>query len=166
MRKMIMDILLCKGLSLLKFCLIIIADTISLLCSHAAASYGHAEIIEFLVRHAGAIIDIRDEEGDTPLLFCEKPEIYELLVSLGADAGARNTEGQGIVEKAVEDENEELVEYLINKGIINDADFIQKLRAAFESAGMEEFNGQFSMEEGDEGEEDEDDEEDSENHAA
>lgn len=123
---------------------------------HAAASYAHTEIIEFLVKEAGAIVDIRDNDGDTPLLFVEKPEIYELLISLGADAGVRNNNGENIVDKVVEDENEEMVEYLINLGVIGDTSLIEKLREHFANGGMEEFTGEYTvMEEDDEDAEDE-----------
>jgi ankyrin repeat protein len=83
---------------------------------HAAVSYGHADLITMLLIK-GATIDIRDEEGDTPLLVCEKPEILELLVENGADISVRNAEGEGIVEKCVQDENETMCEYLVDKGI-------------------------------------------------
>lgn len=117
---------------------------------HAAASYNQPEIIEFLIKEAGATVDIRDNDGDTPLLFVEKPEIYELLLSLGADPTIRNNNGEGLVEKVVEDENEEMVEYLINRGVIGDTSLIEKLRVHFASGGAEEFNGEYAMEEDDE----------------
>lgn len=125
---------------------------------HAAASYNQTEIIEFLIKEAGATVDIRDNDGDTPLLFVEKPEIYELLLSLGADPTIRNNNGESLVEKVVEDENEEMVEYLISRGIIGDTALIEKLREHFASGGMEEFNGEYAMMEED-GEEEGDEEE-------
>jgi hypothetical protein len=125
---------------------------------HAASSYEQLEIIELLVKEAGAIVDIRDSDGDTPLLFAEKPSVYELLISLGADPNARNNENEGIVEKAFEDENEELLEYLISQGVISNPEDIEKLRRGFQGNGMEEDDGEDDGEqEGDE----EDDREDS-----
>lgn len=59
------------------------------------------------MKEAGATVDIRDNNGDTPLLFVEKPEIYELLVSLGVDARVRNNRDENVVDKVVGDENEE-----------------------------------------------------------
>lgn len=125
---------------------------------HAAASYNQTEIIEFLVKEAGATVDIRDNDGDTPLLFVEKPEIYELLLTLGADPTIRNNSGESLVEKVIEDENEEMVEYLINRGIIGDTGLIVKLREHFASGGMEEFNGEYAIMEEDDEEEGGDDE--------
>jgi hypothetical protein len=69
-------------------------------CRHAAASYAHSYIIEILVKEAGATVDIRDNDG---ILFVEKPEIYELLVSLGADASGRNSSDENVVDKVVGD---------------------------------------------------------------
>mmetsp|Transcript_32154 Transcript_32154/g.54221 ORF Transcript_32154/g.54221 Transcript_32154/m.54221 type:complete len:84 (-) Transcript_32154:384-635(-) len=39
---------------------------------HAAASYGHMEVINYLLS-VGADVNLRDEDGDTPLLVCESP---------------------------------------------------------------------------------------------
>lgn len=130
---------------------------------HAAASYAHTDIIEFLVKEAGATVDIRDNDGDTPLLFVEKPEVYELLIALGADANVRNTNGEGLVEKVIDDENEEMVEYLISKGIIGDTSVIEKLREQFANGGVPEFNGDFTVMEEDEENEQEEEAEQTEN---
>lgn len=89
---------------------------------HAAASYGEMEILEYLLS-VGANIALRDEDGDTPLLVSEKPEIFQRLIQAGADPHATNTEGHGIVDKAVEDDNEELINYLKENGYITDPNF-------------------------------------------
>ncbi len=130
--------------------LVVYCVRICFLSRHAAASYGQTEIIDFLVKEAGAIVDIRDTDGDTPLLFVEKPEVFELLVSLGADITVRNSNGEGLVDKVVDDENEEMVEFLINRGIIGDTSLIEKLRVQFANGGMEEFNGEYNMDEDEE----------------
>lgn len=90
------------------------------LFSHAAVSYGHADLIEFLLS-SGADLNLRDIDGDTPLLVCEEPEIFELLIQHGANAEDVNSEGEGILEKALQDENENLIAFLIvNQYISND----------------------------------------------
>jgi hypothetical protein len=81
---------------------------------HAAASYGHTELIEFLLS-AGATVDLEDADGDTPLLCAEEPEVFELLVRHGADRLKRNKQGEGIFEKLLDDENEVMMKYVIEK---------------------------------------------------
>lgn len=105
---------------------------------HAAASYGEAEIIQFLVEF-GADVNIRDNDGDTPLLITEKPDIFELLLKLGADFNAVNMSGQGVVEKVIEDEIEEMIEYFITKEIITDSALIARLREGFVMGGEKNF---------------------------
>jgi ankyrin repeat protein len=80
---------------------------------HAAVSYGHADLIEFLLDN-GANISLRDVDGDTPLLMCEEPDIFELLLRRGANPLDTNNEGECLLEKAIEDENEILIGYLIS----------------------------------------------------
>lgn len=89
---------------------------------HAAASYGEMEVLEFLLS-VGANVQLRDEDGDTPLLVSEKPEIFQRLIQAGADPLATNTNGQGILQKAVEDDNEELINFLRENGYITDPNF-------------------------------------------
>lgn len=89
--------------------------------------------MEFLYSLGGDVA-IRDNDGDTPLLVTETPAAFELLVQFGADVNVRNSEGQGIVEKVVEDENEELFEYLVERGTVADQDLITRQRAYFQGA--------------------------------
>ena len=58
---------------------------------------------------AGANINIRDLDGDSPLHICESPQVAEFLLANGADEQAVNTEGKSVYEQAVELENEEMV---------------------------------------------------------
>lgn len=83
------------------------------ICRHAAVSYGHATLIEYLLDN-GANIHIRDIDGDTPLLMCEDPDIFELLLQHGANPTDTNNAGECLLEKAIEDENEILIGYLIS----------------------------------------------------
>ena len=48
---------------------------------------------------------------------CETPEVYEILVGAGADPAATNTAGLGIFEIAVENESEDLINYLVSRGL-------------------------------------------------
>ena len=87
---------------------------------HAAASYGHTKLIDYLLSH-GANINLKDSEGDSPLMFCEEPDIFEYLISKGADVKQLNNIGESILDKVVQDENENMIGYLIsNLYITND----------------------------------------------
>ncbi len=87
---------------------------------HAAASYGHVALIEYLISQ-GADVNLRDVDGDTALLICEDQATFEMLERHGADIHATNAEGEGLAEKAVglaEEENEAMVTFLFNRGFI------------------------------------------------
>ena len=46
--------------------------------------------------------------------------MYKVLIDAGADPNVRNSRDQGIAEKALEDENESLLIFLIENGYIKD----------------------------------------------
>ena len=71
---------------------------------HAAVSYGHIELIKLLLA-AGADVNIEDLDGDTPLLVCEDPEVFDYLLQNGADIKKVNHHGWGIFEKVIDDDN-------------------------------------------------------------
>lgn len=58
---------------------------------------------------AGADLNNRDLDGDTPLHICESPEVAEYLLANGADEQAVNNEGKSVYEQAVDLENEAMV---------------------------------------------------------
>ncbi len=60
--------------------------------SHAACSYRYLPIVQWLLSQ-GADANIRDADGDTPLMACEDPACADALVAAGADADATNAEG-------------------------------------------------------------------------
>jgi ankyrin repeat protein len=62
---------------------------------HAASSYGHIDIIQFLLDQ-GADIDIADNDGDTPLYTVESIPIARYLVEHGATIDRLNLEGVSV----------------------------------------------------------------------
>lgn len=56
------------------------------------------------------------------------------MVNLGANKNDRNSNNEGIVEKAVEDENDVLFEFLVSIGMITDEEKIASIRRKFETA--------------------------------
>lgn len=59
---------------------------------HAAASYGHVQLLEYLISRGGNV-NITDEDGDTPLYTVESVDVAQFLVEHGANASHRNSEG-------------------------------------------------------------------------
>ena len=87
---------------------------------HAAASHGQLALLEFLLGK-GANVALRDEDGDTPLLVCDDSACFEVLEKNGADIDAKNSEGNGVVDRAMdffEEENEDMIAFLKKRGII------------------------------------------------
>ncbi|KAH7056462.1 ankyrin repeat-containing domain protein [Linnemannia elongata] len=78
---------------------------------HAAASYGHKELITYLLEN-GADVNIQDPEGDSPLFVCETVDIAEMLVKAGADAKHINENEMTAAENAEEEEWLEVAHYL------------------------------------------------------
>lgn len=86
---------------------------------HAASSYGHIELLKFLISEGGDI-NIQDNEGDTPLHHVEDMETARVMVEeLGADYKVKNCEGQTPWEYIDEDgEFPEVAQYL--RGLIHE----------------------------------------------
>lgn len=59
----------------------------------AAISWGHFDLTRWLVQTAGADINIRDTDGETPLFVVESLDAAKLLVELGANVKATNHDG-------------------------------------------------------------------------
>ncbi|KAK6363657.1 hypothetical protein TWF730_001078 [Orbilia blumenaviensis] len=81
---------------------------------HAAASYGHLDLLRDLIRNHGGDVNLRDDDGDTPLFTAETVEVAKCLVEeLGADWEAKNDSGLTAAEAISEDDSYPLVaEYL------------------------------------------------------
>ncbi|CAK9782299.1 ankyrin [Cutaneotrichosporon oleaginosum] len=69
---------------------------------HAAASYAHLALLEYLVS-VGGDVNLPDDDGDTPLYTCESVEAARWLVEHGAEVGHRNEEGVTAAESLAED---------------------------------------------------------------
>ncbi|ANB13000.1 hypothetical protein AWJ20_1278 [Sugiyamaella lignohabitans] len=64
---------------------------------HAAASYGHIELLRYLINEAGGDINITDEDGDTPLHTVESVETAKFIIEeLKGSPNAENDEGQTV----------------------------------------------------------------------
>ncbi|KAM9904958.1 hypothetical protein OXX69_007369 [Metschnikowia pulcherrima] len=80
---------------------------------HAAASYGHLDLLKMLVSNGGDI-NIQDNEGDTPLHHAEDVVTAKFIVEeLKADFKITNEEGQTAADYVQEEgEYPELAQYL------------------------------------------------------
>lgn len=103
---------------------------------HAAASYGHIELLKLLVSRGGDI-NVQDTEGDTPLHYTEDLGTAKLMVEeLKADYRIKNQEGHTACEHIEEeDEFPEVAQYL--RSLLHDlADEGQKPKP---SSGLDSF---------------------------
>lgn len=86
---------------------------------HAAASYGHHDLLGYLIEHGGNI-NVQDNEGDTPLHHVEDVPTAKLLVEkYKADYKIKNNDGltaANFIEE--EDEFPEVATYL--KSLVHD----------------------------------------------
>ena len=62
---------------------------------HAAASYHHFELLEYLLS-VGGDINVLDAEGESPLFTVESVEAAGWLMDHGADMGVENDDGQNV----------------------------------------------------------------------
>ncbi|KAK6335582.1 hypothetical protein TWF696_002350 [Orbilia brochopaga] len=77
---------------------------------HAAASYGHLDLLRKLVTEHGGDVNVRDDDGDTPLFTAETVEVARCLVEeLGADWAHKNDSGVTAAEAIEEDDQYPLV---------------------------------------------------------
>ncbi|KAK6983585.1 ankyrin repeat and KH domain-containing protein 1 [Biomphalaria glabrata] len=89
------------------------------LCDHKtpnfsshACNIGHAHLLQFL-HQDGARLELRDDNGNTPLLICSKenfPGIVGQLLSMGADVNAKNNLGDTALMLAT---SREVIELLL-----------------------------------------------------
>ena len=72
-------------------------------------------MIEFLIEN-GADVNLKDADGDTPILLCEDRSCFEVLEQNGADLTV-----SGFTEKAMElaeEGNRGMVSFLFSRGLI------------------------------------------------
>jgi ankyrin repeat protein len=62
---------------------------------HASASYAHTDILEYLIS-VGGDINLRDDDGDTPLYVVESLEMARWMIERGAQWGVVNEEGLSV----------------------------------------------------------------------
>jgi ankyrin repeat protein len=84
---------------------------------HAAASYNHHDLAEKLVHDFGVDVNIKDEDGESPLFSTDTVEAARFLVeNLHADISLLNTEGLTARLKILEDGDYPLIAaYLLEK---------------------------------------------------
>ncbi|KAI4268971.1 MAG: hypothetical protein LQ337_007542 [Flavoplaca oasis] len=67
---------------------------------HAAASYGHHELLRTLIRDFQVDVNVKDEDGETPLFAVETVETAKILVEeLDCYTSLKNDEGLNAEEK-------------------------------------------------------------------
>lgn len=77
------------------------ADTTGYSLLHAAASYNQLTLLRTLVQTYGVDVNIKDEEGETPIFAAESLSAVKCLVEeLGADTSVQNEEGTTAEENA------------------------------------------------------------------
>lgn len=92
---------------------------------HAAAAYGHLDLLRKLCQEHGGDINVRDSDGDTPLHHCEDVRVAQLIVEeLGGDYTLTNDEGKTALQVFEEDaEFPELIQYMrVKSGLNKDED--------------------------------------------
>lgn len=92
------------------------ADAFTYTPLHAAASYGHLEILRYLLSHSSAppdAVNTTDSDGDTALFVCESVDAARCLVEeYSADAAHKNNEGLTPAQQASENDAEDVASYL------------------------------------------------------
>ncbi|EGG12844.1 uncharacterized protein MELLADRAFT_101421 [Melampsora larici-populina 98AG31] len=87
-----------------------IADENTYTPLHAAVSWNHHSILNYLISKGGNI-NITDEDGDTPLFSVEDLETAKYVIELGGNPFHRNTSGLTAAEH-LEEEYPEISQYL------------------------------------------------------
>ncbi|CAB4252277.1 similar to Saccharomyces cerevisiae YCR051W Putative protein of unknown function [Maudiozyma barnettii] len=84
---------------------------------HAAASYGHIDLLRRLTNEFGGNVNVKDNDGDTPLHHTEDLNTAKVLIEeLGCDLNITNSEGKTALQVTEEDQEfPELIQYLRQK---------------------------------------------------
>jgi hypothetical protein len=97
---------------------------------HAAASYGHIDLLRTLVERFEVSANITDEDSETPLFFAEKVEVAQALLDLGTELRHENGDGQTAEDKIEGEEEFPLV-----------AAFLRQKASASNTSATTETNG-------------------------
>lgn len=62
---------------------------------HAAASYAHLELLDYLISKGGDI-NHADSDGETPLFTVESVEVAKWMIERGAKYDVKNAEGESV----------------------------------------------------------------------
>lgn len=65
------------------------------LARHAAASYAHLDLLEYLLSKGGDV-NHADSDGETPLFTVESIEVAKWMIERGARYDAKNNEGETV----------------------------------------------------------------------
>ena len=71
------------------------------------------EVVELLLT-TGADVNIRDNDGDTPLHFCERLDIADLILLAGGDMLQLNDKGESVLDKSIEEDNDDMIIYWVS----------------------------------------------------
>ena len=101
-------------------------------CLHAAASYGHHELLQYLIARPGVNLNCGDEDGDTPLHVVEDVESCRMLLAAGADPSKRNGDGLSPAGNARGEGRDAIADLLTQAapGVTDDASVIAARRKA------------------------------------
>ncbi|XP_047937888.1 ankyrin-1-like [Salvia hispanica] len=94
---------------------------------HLAAEKGNLEIVTRLVERFGAFVDIPSYCGDTPLIEAAREghiNVVEFLISHKAQLQAANKKGFTALHYAVQKDNRDLMELLLNNGAPTEKDSV------------------------------------------
>lgn len=92
---------------------------------HAAAAYGHIDLLRKLCKQYGGDINVRDSDGDTPLHHCEDANTAKVIIEeLGGDISLTNNDDKTALQSFEENaESPELIQYMrVQSGVPQDQD--------------------------------------------
>ncbi|KAH8994876.1 ankyrin [Lactarius akahatsu] len=88
-----------------------VPDSFTYTPMHAAASYGHLDVLAYLISRGGDV-NVTDEDGETPLYTVENIETAQYLVDHGADPALRNNEGLTVSSRFLREDFPRVAAYL------------------------------------------------------
>ena len=82
---------------------------------HKASSVGHLEVIKFLIEK-GALVNVKEEGGMTPLMSTSKVEVMKCLIENGADIDVKSDQEFNLLHYATMSDERETVKFLLENG--------------------------------------------------